>query len=182
MTIIIALLVGIVGGIFGTLIANRYLFGKIQGNDFITHKELEFMFDDFSNHVIIDIEDIRNDVSKAVWLDDLTIKGLNDRVDNLNKKVDKHFRWSLGVWNDISVLVDPKHQEGADKVEGSIDTVPVELDDNLRPMGPVQSAKIFVDSDETLLGMSDEANAKYEAVNEFMNGDADVEDDLDKPE
>ena len=137
--IIIAIIAGFIAGIFGTLVSNRYLFGKTP--EFVTHKELEFMFDDFSNHVTIDIEDIRNDVGKAVWLDDLTIKGLNDQVDSLNKKVDKHFRWSLGVWNDISFLVDPKLNEEAKKVEESIDTVPIELDDNLRPMGPVQSAE-----------------------------------------
>lgn len=153
MTIIIAIIAGFVAGILGTVVASFIAdrSKKEVESPYVTRREIEYMLDDFDNHVIVDIEEIRNDLNKMVWLDDLTIKGLNDQVDNLNKKVDKHFRWSLGVWNDISVLADPKLKEEAKEIEESIDTVPVELDDNLRPMGPIvgpDGSRWFKDTDE----------------------------------
>ena len=154
MTIIIAIIAGFVAGILGSFVA-AYIADHCEPKEvespYVTRKQIDYMLEDFNNNVIIDIGEIRNDLNKMVWLDDLTIKGLNDQVGNLNKKVDEHFRWSLGVWNDISVLVDPKLKEEAKKIEESIDTVPVELDDNLRPMGPVtgpDGAKWIQDTDK----------------------------------
>ena len=143
---IVALVAGIMGGTVVSLIVGEASLNRAikEFENYHTGyyknicKELNERLEKMDDHHIIDIADLHNDIEKTIWLDDLTIKGLNDKVDTLNRKVDEHFRWSLGVWNDVSVLVNPKLKKDAKKIEELINAIPIELDDDLRPMGPVE--------------------------------------------
>lgn len=94
---IVALVAGIMGGCVVTLIIDGIHRDRILLDIEKIYKDIEKMDD---NHAI-DIADLHNDIEKTIWLDDLTIKGLQDQVNELKQTVDYYRLWSLGCWNDI---------------------------------------------------------------------------------
>lgn len=139
---IIGLITGMIGGFVACFIYDlkNEAVKRTEFEEF--KKTLDFALDDFNNNVITEISDIRNDLGKAVWLDDLTIKGINDHMDQISNKVDDHMRWSLGLWNDIS-------HEDTTKIREKLGVPEESLPDNwmFNCMGPLEKGPIAVGPD-----------------------------------
>lgn len=113
---IVGLIAGVIGGCVVALVIDGMTRDGIHEEIKEFYEELEKMND---NHAI-DIADLHNDIEKTIWLDDLTIKGLQDQVNELKHIVEEYRRWSLGCWNDICYVNDKKQVDEAIEESNSI--------------------------------------------------------------
>ena len=113
---IIGLIAGIIGGVVVSLIVDEINLNRALEEFKNYHtgyyknicKELNECLEKMDDNHAIDIADLHNDIEKTIWLDDLTIKGLQNQVNELKRTVDYYRRWSLGCWNDICCEHDKK--------------------------------------------------------------------------